>query len=337
VAIFETSSLNEFLVRSGLIRTGVQVVWTRLAGGVSSDIWRVDLDSRTICVKRALPSLKVEADWRAPVIRNQYEWEWFNFVDREFPQFVPQPIAHDADLQILAMEFLPPDLYPVWKTELLAGRIDPQLAFQVGHQLGMIHSRSAGVEVIKRTFATDSIFYSLRIEPYLIATAERHPDLRKTIVQTADTLGQTHIALVHGDVSPKNILIGPHGPVFLDAECAWYGDPAFDVAFCLNHLLLKCTVLPNSAVTLLACFTQLLDGYFRELDWEPRDEFERRCARLLPMLLLARVDGKSPVEYLVDESLKDLVRVTAKQFIVEPPEQILPIASNWKQALARSA
>lgn len=321
--------LDEFLFNYDLAEPGESPVWTRLAGGVSSDIWRVDLNTKTICVKRALPSLKVAAEWQAPVIRNQYEWEWLNFVHRKFPYLVPEPLAHDPQSQILAMEFLPADQYPLWKTELLAFRIDPRVASQIGQQLGKIHAASAGVDSVKQTFATDSIFYALRIEAYLVVTAERHPDLRDTILEIADTLGKTHLALAHGDVSPKNILVGPRGPIFLDAECAWYGDPAFDVAFCLNHLLLKCVVLPKSTTGLLACLEQFIEGYFNEINWESQEEFERRCARILPVLSLARIDGKSPVEYIINEDLKTRVRKTARDLIRRPRERLTQIAAAW--------
>jgi 5-methylthioribose kinase len=330
---FEQIQLDEFLINHALAKPGDRAVWTRLTGGVSSDIWRVELADKTICVKRALPSLKVQADWRAPVIRNHYEWVWLNFVYSHFPAFVPRPIAHDPELQVLAMEYLPPSRYPVWKSELLAGKIDPQFAARVAQQLGSIHAKAAGVETLRRTFDTDAIFYALRIEPYLIATAERHSDLRDAITQTAADLNQTHITLVHGDISPKNILVGERGPVYLDAECAWYGDPAFDVAFCLNHLLLKCAVLPASTRLLMTCFSEFLAGYVKQIDWEPQDELEKRCAKLLPMLFLARVDGKSPVEYITDEKLKNLVRETAHYFISKPSEQLLPIAAYWERVI----
>ena len=116
------------------------------------------------------------------------------------------------------------------------------------------------------------------------------------------------MALVHGDVSPKNILVGPDGPVFLDAECAWYGDPAFDLAFCLNHLLLKCVWVPSAKEKLLQCFSVLSSSYLQRFS---SGNLEERTASLLPALLLARVDGKSPVEYL-DEAQRSFVRERAR-------------------------
>jgi 5-methylthioribose kinase len=325
--------LEKFLVKHDLAKPTDRPVWKRLTGGVSSDIWQVELEGKKLCVKRALPSLKVKADWRAPTIRNQYEWEYLNFVHSQFPGLVPRPIAHDPELQVLAMEFLPPSQYSVWKTELLSGRIDSEFAANVGQQLGLIHAKAAGLETLSRTFDTDSIFYSLRIEPYLIATAKNHSDLSDAITQAATELSKTHLTLVHGDISPKNILVGEKGPVFLDAECAWYGDPAFDVAFCLNHLLLKCVVLRESTRELMNAFSALITGYFAQIDWEIPDDFEGRCARLLPMLFLARVDGKSPVEYLKAEELKNLVRRTSYHFILAPTEELLPIAAHWQRVV----
>ena len=114
--------------------------------------------------------------------------------------------------------------------------------------------------------------------------------------------------LVHGDVSPKNILVGPRGPVFVDAECAWFGDPAFDLAFCLNHLLLKCVHRPARTDAFLGAYRALADTYLAGVTWEPAAAVEARAATLLDGLLLARVDGKSPVEYLRTEPQRARVR-----------------------------
>ena len=109
-------------------------------------------------------------------------------------------------------------------------------------------------------------------------------------------------------MSPKNILCGPTSPVFLDAECAWYGDPAFDLAFCLNHLLLKAVHQPAQSAALLAAFDSMAGAYLAQVNWEPSASLQARAAGLLPALLLARVDGKSPVEYLTNPAARQQVR-----------------------------
>ncbi len=130
-------------------------------------------------------------------------------------------------------------------------------------------------------------------------------------------------------MSPKNILLGPRGPIFLDAECAWYGDPAFDLAFCLNHLLLKCLLTPPATTAFLRAFEVLVDAYLAGVSWESPPELEARAAHLLPGLFLARVDGKSPVEYLVDERDKAKVRRVAGRFLRTPVETLREIARIW--------
>jgi hypothetical protein len=124
--------------------------------------------------------------------------------------------------------------------------------------------------------------------------------------------------------------------VFLDAECAWYGDPAFDLAFCLNHLLLKCLWTPSAAAAFIDCYQALAAAYLAAVAWEPREEIEGRTASLLPGLFLARVDGKSPVEYLAeDEPAKARVRRVARALLAHPPERLEEIARAWKTELAR--
>ena len=276
-----------------------------LSGGVSSDIWRVALARGAVCVKRALPRLRVQRLWEAPVARNRYERMWLETARGAVPGSAPRVLASDDDAGLFAMECLE---LPLWKEELRQGRADPAFAAQVGAALAGIHAATAGDAEVARRFATDDIFYAIRLEPYLVATAELHPDVKKILLSLVDRTARTRMALVHGDVSPKNILVGPGGPVFLDAECAWYGDPAFDLAFCLNHLLLKSVWVPSAKEKLLQCFSVLSSSYLERFS---PGNLEERTASLLPALLLARVDGKSPVEYL-DEAQRSFVRERAR-------------------------
>jgi Ser/Thr protein kinase RdoA (MazF antagonist) len=225
------------------------------------------------------------------------------------------------------MEYLEPQRHPVWKELLRQGRADPAFAREVGSTLAAIHRSSTEVA---EAFATDEIFYAIRLEPYLVATGTKHPDLRVRLGFLVDRTARTRVCLVHGDVSPKNILVGPHGPVFLDAECAWYGDPAFDLAFCLNHLLLKCLWVPRVAPGFLECFDALYQDYLGAV---PFEGIEERTATLLPALLLARVDGKSPVEYLSEGAQKEHVRRFATQLLQRPVSVLSAIRSAWQESL----
>ena len=308
-----------------------------LTGGVSSDIWRVDLASGPVCVKRALSVLKVKARWEAPIVRNQYEARWMQFAAEVVPGSVAECLASDPDRGMLLMPYLPSAEYPLWKEMLRDGTIRNEDAASVGSMLGAIHARSAARPELAAQFDSEKIFHAIRLDPYLGEAARKNPDDAIVLEHLIQTTANTRVALVHGDVSPKNILIGPGGPVLLDAECAWWGDPVFDLAFCLNHLLLKRAWRPRWTNRYYGAFSALLDSYRNSVLqwglWEPWEDLEARCARLLPALLLARIDGKSPVEYLdLDDqpgSQRDQIRRLARQFLRHPTTRLEAINQGW--------
>ncbi len=318
-----------FLRGQGLADDGERPGLLPLTGGVASDIWKVTTARATFVVKRALARLRVAQDWQVPVARNESEVAWLREAARVVPQAAPRVLAHDAALGAFAMDFLDPADHPVWKQQLLAGDADAAFAARLGATLAAIHAATANSSDIAARFANDSVFHAIRLEPYLEATARVHGDLAARLMALSRETLATHRALVHGDVSPKNILAGPHGPVLLDAECAWYGDPAFDLAFCLNHLLLKGVVRPAAREAYLASFDALAGSYLAGVTWESAAAVEARVARLLPALLLARIDGKSPVEYITAEADKAAVRAFARPRIATPPLRLRDVRRDW--------
>ena len=321
----------------GLLKSDQDARWTPLAGGVSSDIWRVEWPGKTVCVKRARPKLAVAAEWLAPVERNASEVAWLELAHEISPGSVPRILGHLPEQHLFVMEYIDSKQSPVWKHELAAGRVDENFAHAVGAVLGEIHQGTANDPEVASRFATDEFFASLRIQPYLAATALVHPDLGDELAGLATRTAGTKLALVHGDVSPKNLLVGAGGaggPIFLDAECAWYGDPAFDVAFCLTHLLLKCRWLPARKEALLRSFDAFAAAHAAHVSWEPACEVETRVATLLPALVLARVDGKSPVEYLTDERDRDAVRGWARELLKQREEKLDAVRDSWRRSLS---
>jgi aminoglycoside phosphotransferase (APT) family kinase protein len=318
------------LARMGLLQAGERPAIEPLAGGVSSDIVRVALARGPICVKRALPRLKVQAEWEAPVERNRFEIEWMRTAARLVPAAVPRVLGEDAGSGLFAMEFLDPARHPVWKQQLRDGVISPEFAAHVGRNIAAIHAGTAGNAQVAQAFPTDHIFFPIRLEPYLSATARKHPDCAARLESLVRITSATKKALVHGDVSPKNILAGPQGPIFLDAECAWYGDPAFDLAFCLNHLLLKCVWRPHWQAGYLQCFDALAASYLESVRWEPAADIEARTAHLLAGLFLGRIDGKSPAEYISTEPQRQAVRRIAKRLLLEPVDTLGALRSAWQ-------
>ena len=329
--------LYQALIRMDLMPEGLQPPLHALTGGVSSDIVWVDLPGGAICIKRALPQLRVAATWRAPVERNTFEVEWIRTAAGFAPGAVPEILGVDRQAGLFAMGYFDPQTYPVWKQQLRKGTINPNTAQAVARCLVQIHAGTADDAKLAARFATDHIFHSIRLEPYLLATAEVHPDCAPILKDLARTTATTKRVLVHGDVSPKNILVGPHGPVLLDAECAWYGDPAFDVAFCLNHLLLKCIWQPQWSSRYLSCFDRFAGAYLAGVNWESPEHFEARVARLLPGLLLGRIDGKSPVEYISAEVDRERVRRAAKSLLQPAMTSLGQLRDMWQRNIEGTA
>jgi tRNA A-37 threonylcarbamoyl transferase component Bud32 len=327
-------AMLEGLRAMGLLAPGAVARGEALSGGVSSDIWHVVLpDGREVCIKRALAKLKVAADWRAPIIRSRYEARWLARAAEAAPHAVPSLLGQDEATGTLAMEWLPPAAHPVWKAQLQAGAANADFAAEVGRRIAGIHAHAARQPALSADFPTDQLFRAIRLEPYLAATARAHPDMAPALTALIARTAATKLTLVHGDVSPKNILVGPRGPVFIDAECAWWGDPAFDLAFCLNHLLLKCLWTPPAAGDFLLCFEALASAYLVGVQWEAPAVLEARAAHLLPGLLLARVDGMSPVEYLTEEADKDRVRRVARRLLACPPDRLRTIRLAWGEEI----
>jgi tRNA A-37 threonylcarbamoyl transferase component Bud32 len=302
-----------------------------LTGGVSSDIWRIDTARGPVCAKRALAKLRVAADWRAPIERSLFEARWMQVADAAQPGCVPRVLGQHPGLGVLVMQYLPH--HALWKQQLRDGRAELDTARAVGRTLARIHAHAAARPELEANFRSQAIFFDIRLEPYLLATALRHADLAerlKSLVRQVQAHART---LVHGDVSPKNILVDAAGPVFLDAECAVWSDPSFDLAFCLNHLLLKCLWNRAAGQAYLKCFDALAAAYLDGVRWEPAVELQRRAAKLLPGLLLARVDGKSPVEYLDDAAQRDMVRRVARALLLHPVERLGEVAQTWRAEL----
>ncbi|HXB60780.1 MAG TPA: aminoglycoside phosphotransferase family protein [Candidatus Acidoferrales bacterium] len=299
-----------------------------MSGGVSCEIYLVEDGTERFVVKRALAKLNVKVDWYADIIRNRHEWEYIRYVSKFLPKAVPALRQCSATDNYFAMEHLNGS-FSNWKEQLLAGKVNLEHANLAGEILAQIHGHSAGDAEAMSLFDTTQNFSQLRIEPYLLATAAKHPALRRQFEAEAARLAGARECLVHGDFSPKNILVSSERMVLLDCEVAWYGEPAFDIAFLLNHFFLKSLLHAPRDICMRSMIEKFLFKYQKA---RPSPEIEPRVGRLLLMLMLARADGKSPVEYL-DAPRQQFIRSFVSSELPKENFSLPHIADMWFKGL----
>lgn len=329
-----TSDLSKYLLRTGRVQSSAAVL-TPLAGGVSSEIYLVKDGARQFVVKRALPKLRTRDDWFADTSRNAAEHDCLAYIQSVSPGSVPRILFHDPEAGLFGMEYLGAQ-WTCWKSDLLGGHCRKADAERAGRLLGVIHRNSWGDATVQKTFATLETFRALRIDAYLIATARRNPELSSSFESEAERLAGTALALVHGDFSPKNMLRDEHRLILLDCEAAWFGDPAFDTAFLLNHLFLKSLHLPTWRDQLLDLACVARAAYVEALGLRWSQNLEWRIGRLLLMLLLARVDGKSPVEYLRNAADHDCIRNFVRRLLPGSVFGFDEILHQWRNQLQQT-
>ncbi|MGC6518048.1 MAG: phosphotransferase family protein [Candidatus Puniceispirillaceae bacterium] len=320
------------LAELDLLPDGAQVTAKALSGGVASDIAKVTVGERIYCIKFALAKLRVKADWFAPVERNYAEYRWLKAASEIAPETALALYGHSASENGFAMAYLEGDNIYLLKDALLSAKGTHAQASAIGSLLGKIHAASSMPDFDRSPFHNRDDFYALRLEPYLIYTSDQHSDLAPHLRHMSALLYEADTVLVHGDVSPKNIIFDSHQPYLLDAECATMGDGVFDIAFCLNHYVLKAVAVPQRCDDYLGYCAAFWQAYEPFITWEEPQKMAQRLALLLPMLMLARIDGKSPVEYFNDAQ-RDKVRQLARRLISASHQDIHRLFEEIKQGL----
>lgn len=326
------TGMIDALVKMSLLAQGDRARITAVGNGSSSEIYRVELGWGTICVKRALPKIKFTGDGTLPPERSSFEYEWLKLARGIVGDAVPDVLGEQPGL--FAMEYLDPDRHTSWASLLEKGDINPSTAAEIGRVLARIHAGTANNFAVAQRFVTDRIFHAARIEPLLLATAEAEPLVATRLRQLAVNTERSKLALVHGDFSPTNFLIGPKGPVLLDAECAWYGDPAFDVALCLSHLLVACVLHPQWRDHYLTCYTAFCAAYAQRVTWEMPAQSDERAALLLPALVLAHACGRVPAASMPREGDRERVAGMARRLLLDPVVRLGAVREAWRHALS---
>ncbi len=236
------------------------------------------------------------------------------------PGSVPNILFEDRDNYLFAMTAAPAGAEP-WKDLLLRGEIDPGTAEAIGRLQGTLISSSWKDDRADEEFGDQTVFDELRLDPYYRSTAARHSDLANWFNALIEESQSRRFSLVHGDWSPKNFLVCGAEVMAIDFEVIHFGDPSFDAAFLLNHLLLKSFYRPQWRPALYAAARRFWSVVQEALPL-PNAWFEAATIQHLGALLLARIDGKSPAEYIREEALKNQIRDYARRLILQPPSSI---------------
>jgi 5-methylthioribose kinase len=315
---------TEYLRATGRVAADDRVMVRELSGGVSNVVLRVDVAGRApFVVKQCRERLRVAVEWLARLDRIWVEHATLGVLGDVLPAgTVPEVLFDDRAEYLFAMSCAPDDA-TTWKAMLMEGRADAEIAAKLGTLLGTIHAEAPRHPALHTTLADTSLFDELRIDPYYRTTARAHPALadRFDALIASMALPEDQRTLVLGDFSPKNILVHGGGLILLDFECAHAGDPAFDLGFFLSHLALKRIHKglndPNDAPRYRALLDAFWSAYCERVG--PRDELTKRAVEHTAACLLARVDGKSPVEYLDDKG-RDVARTSALTLFASRPE-----------------
>lgn len=292
--LLSTATAAGYLADRGLCSPGQPVTVTELGGGVSNVVLLAVTQSDRMVIKQSLPQLKVAHTWTATTERTVHEGHALKLIGARWPDEVPAVRDLDVERQILVIDGADPT-WSDWKESLLAGRIQPTLGAVMGTRLARWQSSIPASDIVAAGLDDPDTFDQLRIDPYYRATAVALPQWTDTLNEHAADL-RVATCLVHGDFSPKNVLVGKRGCWNIDFEVAQLGNPVFDVAFMLTHLLLKALHLPQQRDAFLATADHFLSAYSAELGSPIFTE--QQLAGQVGCLLLARIAGKSPVEYL---------------------------------------
>jgi tRNA A-37 threonylcarbamoyl transferase component Bud32 len=298
VELLNPETTGAYLLARGLTAPAEPVEVVELGGGVSNVVLAVTSGRLRAVVKQSLDKLRVTDDWYAKRERIITEARALQLAGRMRPASVPQVIDVDPERGIIVIDRAP-DGWTNFKEELLQGRADASVAARCGEILAAWHSGTWRSDEVRASFDDLEAFDQLRVDPYYRTVAGRIPEVRPFISSYTSQMSTNRKALVHGDFSPKNVLHGTGDLWIVDFEVAHFGDPAFDLAFMLNHLMLKAIHSPRWSSRYELCAGEFWNSYRHSLTIS-EDPDAAYVLGHLGCLMLARVHGKSPAEYLTD-------------------------------------
>ena len=324
--------LLNYLRDGGSIEKNTEVRISLLSGGVSNRTVLLEFDDGSSWVmKQALDKLRVEGDWFCSPERIFYEAEAMRWLDQYVHGNTPKLIFEDQSQYILAMEAVQPPFENL-KTLLISSPPRSIYFKSAGKLLGQIHLQGSKQEThIPELFNDNQFFQTLRIEPYYLETIKKVGE-SKSFFETliADTNNDRY-TFVHGDYSPKNLLVKDDKLILLDHEVVHYGDGTFDLGFFIAHLLSKSNHLPEYNAEFISGVLVFFEAYLDQTKMMNKSREQRAVSHTIGCFL-ARVCGLSQLEYLSEEQ-RHRQKSIALRLLADIPHSINELTLKFKDLM----
>ena len=284
------------------------IQYKKLTGGVSSEVYHVRTNKNNYCIKRSLKRLLVKKKWIANTNRIKFEYLWLKHCQNILKRNIPNTYEFNDKKKYIVMEYLKTSQYKTLKQLYFKRIININTIKLISKHLYKIHSNSSNYKTKKTFEGNYKNFYDLRLDPYFNEVGRVYPKYKEYIKKINENYIKNSSTLVHGDFSPKNILVDKNKIIYLDAECCNFGDPVFDLVFFTNHLLIKSIYFKDKSQEFIKLYVSFYKEYLSNLSTKNFNSYIDRIIKMTPIMLLSRIDGKSPVEYIIKENIKNIIR-----------------------------
>ena len=330
----------DYLRETGRLPANVPAKAQLLAWGVSNVVFRITPETGTeFVVKQSRKQLRTKAEWFSRLERIHTEMDLMRVLADKVPAgSIPKVLFEDRPNYLFGMEAVAAD-HRVWKADLLAGVVDETIADQAGELLAAIHRETANQSELQAQFGDRTVFDELRIDPFYRHVLPKHPQIAPALERVMAEAMSLSVSIVHADFSPKNLLLSEGKLTLVDFETGHYGDPAFDLGFFLSHLLLKTIKHAGNRTAFLSLIQRFCDSYWKHLGQQnsrgfDRRDLERRTLGNLGGCLLARIEGKSTIDYFDQLWQSETARQLAFTFLMRPVTRIAHALEEIEKNLA---
>lgn len=327
------SEIAAALRAMGLLAPGDPPRLVPLSLSQDARIFRVEFAGRALCVKWTQFAAGSDAD-EAIADRVEAESRWLKLARSTVADCAPAVLGILPSGGWLALEYLDETAFPSWHGRLANGQVEPWVAAELGHLTGRLHATTAQSPSVAQHFAQPAAYRALRLAPAFGRIAAAHADCAPQLQRIEAELAAAQIAVVHGDLTPENVLSGPRGPVLIDADCAHHGDPAVDVAAVLAAFCVRIAGHCRLRAEYAACWEAFHRSYAAHVVWEITDRIEARVAALVPALVLGAIESGTVAGFDGASAAGRAARDAARELLLAPPGRLGALRDAWLDAFA---